>query len=251
MIVCRPRNRNAQKILIVVDRLDYSGENEKENAILQPFAVYRIDVNKDDEALMASYHSKARYSVRASIKSEATCRLGNRDDIPEFCRLLADTAKRDGFSARGEKYFYDMYDLLGEDMVKIFMVECEGRAIAGSVLIACAGKSWHMYAGSSEEFKETMPNFLMQWEMMRWSRDNGYYLYDMRGIAGGADIVLIPEIPYDLDVIADAIKKRTKAGKHFTIIAVAEGAISKEDAKMQSSYLDYLEKYAKSQKQST
>lgn len=50
------------------------------------------------------------------------------------------------------------------------------------------------------------------------------------GIAGGADIILLPEIPYDLDVIAKAIKKRTKAGKHFTIIAVAEGAISKEEA---------------------
>lgn len=163
------------------------GENEKENAILQPFAVYRIDVNKTDDELMASYHSKARYSVRASLKSEAVCRLGTREDIPEFCRLLSDTAKRDGFAARDEKYFYDMYDLLGEKMVKIFMVECGGRAIAGSVVIACAGKSWHMYAGSSEEFKETMPNFLMQWEMMRWSRDNGYYLYDMRGIAGGVD----------------------------------------------------------------
>ena len=50
------------------------------------------------------------------------------------------------------------------------------------------------------------------------------------GIAGGADIILIPEIPYDLDVVVDAIKKRTKAGKNFTILAVAEGAISKEDA---------------------
>ena len=52
------------------------------------------------------------------------------------------------------------------------------------------------------------------------------------GIAGGADIILIPEIPYDLDEILNAIHKRTKAGKHFTIIAVAEGAISKEDAKL-------------------
>ena len=52
------------------------------------------------------------------------------------------------------------------------------------------------------------------------------------GIAGGADIILIPEIPYDLDEILKAINKRTKAGKHFTIIAVAEGAISKDDAKL-------------------
>ncbi|MFR5602144.1 MAG: 6-phosphofructokinase [Lachnospiraceae bacterium] len=52
------------------------------------------------------------------------------------------------------------------------------------------------------------------------------------GIAGGADIILLPEIPYDLDVVCDAIKKRAKAGKRFSILAVAEGAISKEDAKL-------------------
>ena len=50
------------------------------------------------------------------------------------------------------------------------------------------------------------------------------------GIAGGADIVLIPEIPYDINKVCDAIEKRNKARKGFTILAVAEGAISKEDA---------------------
>ena len=52
------------------------------------------------------------------------------------------------------------------------------------------------------------------------------------GIAGGADIILLPEIPYDIDVIAAAINRRKAAGKRFTIIAVAEGAISKKDAKL-------------------
>ena len=50
------------------------------------------------------------------------------------------------------------------------------------------------------------------------------------GIAGGADIILLPEIPYDVDKVIEAIDKRDKAGKRFTILAVAEGAISKEDA---------------------
>lgn len=50
------------------------------------------------------------------------------------------------------------------------------------------------------------------------------------GIAGGADIILLPEIPYDIDKIVKAIKGRNKQGKGFTILAVAEGAISKEDA---------------------
>ena len=50
------------------------------------------------------------------------------------------------------------------------------------------------------------------------------------GMAGGADIILLPEIPYDIDKVVEAIEKRSKAGKGFTILAVAEGAISKEDA---------------------
>ena len=52
------------------------------------------------------------------------------------------------------------------------------------------------------------------------------------GIGGGADIVLIPEIPYDIDKVCAAIEKRNRANKGFTILAVAEGAISKEDAKL-------------------
>ena len=52
------------------------------------------------------------------------------------------------------------------------------------------------------------------------------------GIAGGADIILIPEIPYNINKVIDAIDKRTKQGKGFTILAVAEGAISKQDAKL-------------------
>ena len=50
------------------------------------------------------------------------------------------------------------------------------------------------------------------------------------GIAGGADIILLPEIPYNIDKVIEAIERRNQAGKRFTILAVAEGAISQEDA---------------------
>ena len=52
------------------------------------------------------------------------------------------------------------------------------------------------------------------------------------GIAGGADVILIPEIPYDIKKVYEAIDKRTKNNKGFTIVAVAEGAISKEVAEL-------------------
>ncbi len=52
------------------------------------------------------------------------------------------------------------------------------------------------------------------------------------GIAGGADIILIPEIPYDINSVIKTIKARTASGKNFSILAVAEGAISKELASL-------------------
>ena len=49
------------------------------------------------------------------------------------------------------------------------------------------------------------------------------------GVAGGADVILIPEIPYNLDFVAEHLKQRRRSGKRFSIVAVAEGAISKEE----------------------
>ena len=50
------------------------------------------------------------------------------------------------------------------------------------------------------------------------------------GTAGGADVILIPEIPYDLERIADVIRDRARRGKRFSIVVVAEGAMSRSDA---------------------
>ena len=50
------------------------------------------------------------------------------------------------------------------------------------------------------------------------------------GIAGGADVILMPEIPYDVEKVAEAIRQRSRAGKHFSVVAVAEGAMSLRDA---------------------
>ena len=52
------------------------------------------------------------------------------------------------------------------------------------------------------------------------------------GIAGGADVILIPEIPYDLENVMKAIEDRNKQGKNFSIIAIAEGAMTKDEAEL-------------------
>lgn len=164
------------------------GDNRKDNTILQPFSVFRIDIkNKTHDELMEMFHSKARYDVRSALKKGAVCEIGARDDLPAFHSLLRETAERDGFTVRSPGYFEKMYDVLAPDNLKLFVVKHEGVVIAGSVLIRYGNKSWHMYAGSGEAYKDLLPNYLMQWEMMRWSAENGVDIYDMRGIAGERD----------------------------------------------------------------
>lgn len=51
------------------------------------------------------------------------------------------------------------------------------------------------------------------------------------GLASGADVILIPEIPYDIRQVAEAIRRRRHRGKNFSIVAVSEGALSQEDAR--------------------
>ncbi len=65
------------------------------------------------------------------------------------------------------------------------------------------------------------------------------------GMAGGADIILIPEIPYNTDAIIEKIRERAAGGHGFTIIAVAEGAVSQKAAKMEKKERkEYLAKLA-------
>lgn len=163
------------------------GDNTVDNAILQPLSVFRIELEgKTEEELLASYHTKTRYSVRAALKSEARWRIGGRDDISVFQKLLEQTGARDGFHVRPVEYLYRMHDALGDGFV-LFLVEVGSEAIAGSVLLRLGKKTWHLYGGSSEAHRETNPNYLLQWAMQTWSMQQGCTLYDMRGVAGEQD----------------------------------------------------------------
>lgn len=58
------------------------------------------------------------------------------------------------------------------------------------------------------------------------------------GLAGGADVILIPEIPYDVEVIAKKIRHRCRQGKHFSLVTVAEGAVEKAGERIVAAHIE-------------
>jgi len=61
------------------------------------------------------------------------------------------------------------------------IAEFEGKAIAHVILLHFARTCWYFYGASANEERERMPNYLLQWEAMRWAKGQGYAVYDMWG----------------------------------------------------------------------
>jgi lipid II:glycine glycyltransferase (peptidoglycan interpeptide bridge formation enzyme) len=155
---------------------------------VQPKFVFRLDISPDEETLLANMHQKTRYNIRLAIKKGVTVRLGARDDMPEFYRVLQEPPARDRFLVRSYAYFEDLYDtLVPAGFGKLFIGEYEGKVIAGTFAFLTGDKAWYFYGASSNSYRNVMPNYLIQWEMIRWAKSKGCTLYDFRGVSGDLD----------------------------------------------------------------
>ena len=88
-----------------------------------------------------------------------------------------------GGLAVGESH-EEMYDILGPEHLRLYLMEYQGEAIAGAITIYYGDKMWYLYGASSNRERNRMPNYLMQWEMIQWAVEKGCRIYDFRGVTG-------------------------------------------------------------------
>lgn len=153
---------------------------------VQPKYVFRLDISPDEEELMANLHQKTRYNIRLAARKGVTITdNGTKEDLPVFYRVLQETCERDRFLVRSYQYFADLYDFLTPPgYTRLFLAKLEDKVIAGAILLIIGDKAWYLYGASSNEARNTMPNYLMQWEMIRWAKSQGCTMYDFRGVPG-------------------------------------------------------------------
>lgn len=152
---------------------------------VQPKYVFRLNISEDEDALLANMNQKTRYNIRLASKKGVTIRIGSREDLPEFYRVLKETTERDNFLVRSYSYFEDLYDtLVTADLAQLFIAEYESKIISGTLAFITGEKTWYIYGASSNKHRNVMPNYLIQWEMIRWAKGKGCTLYDFRGVSG-------------------------------------------------------------------
>jgi len=156
---------------------------------IQPRYVFRLDIkDKTEDEIFNNFHQKTRYNIRLAIKKGVEIREGTREDLKVFHEIMVVTGKRDEFGIRPLEYFEKMYDeLVSDGYMKLMMAYHEGKAISGIINIIYGNKVWYLYGASSNEHRNLMPNYLLQWEMIKCAIENKKDMYDFRGVAGVVD----------------------------------------------------------------
>ena len=143
---------------------------------------YVLDIGgRTEEELLGSFKSKCRYNIRLAKRRGVTCKVYGRERLADFCRLMEETKDRDGFDMRTEGYFARMMNSLGEHC-RLYLCEYQGQALSGAICVQYGGRTTYLYGASTSVHREVMPNYLMQWEMIRWAVESGCHTYDFGGV---------------------------------------------------------------------
>lgn len=174
----------------IVTSLGYKIKDDAKNfrEEIQPRYVFRLDIkNKTEDEIFAGFHSKTRYNVRLAIKKGVEVKEGTREDLKDFHKIMVETGARDGFIIRPLSYFEKMYDEMAPEHMKLLMAYHAGKPISGVIPIFYGNKTWYLYGASSNEHRNLMPNYLLQWEMIKMAIARKDDVYDFRGVSGVVD----------------------------------------------------------------
>ena len=136
----------------------------------------------NEESLFSSFHPKWRYNIRLAQRRGVTCVNGGLSALDDFYRLMQETGTRDGFNIRSKKYFSRMISTLGKDFCRLYMCYQGDSALSGAIAIRFGKTVSYVYGASGNQGRENMPNYLMQWTMMKWALQSGCSFYDFQGI---------------------------------------------------------------------
>lgn len=141
-----------------------------------------LDLSPDEETLLMQMSQNTRRKVRTAEKKGVTVRAGTEDDLPTLYQLYKLTGERDNFLIRPPDYYEKAWrDFIRAGLAHVLIAEADGEAIAHVILFHFGRTCWYFYGASSNEERNRMPNYLLQWEAMRWAKANGYTIYDMWG----------------------------------------------------------------------
>jgi lipid II:glycine glycyltransferase (peptidoglycan interpeptide bridge formation enzyme) len=154
-------------------------------ASIQPPRTRQIDLRADEAALWGDLRKKWRQYVNKARKSEVRVVDASVDRLPEFYSVYQETARRAGFIIRTYDSYLTVWQAFAKlGMARLLMAETpDGKALATLLVLRVGNRVIEPYGGMTAEGAESRANYLLKWEAIRTSREQGAVSYDMWGLS--------------------------------------------------------------------
>jgi lipid II:glycine glycyltransferase (peptidoglycan interpeptide bridge formation enzyme) len=161
---------------------------------LQPDHTLLVDLRGAEEEILAQMKEKGRYNIGLAGRKGVTIRSSEDEkDLKEFYSLEKITAKRDKIVIHNYSYYKKMFEAMtGRGQGELLLAEFEGKVLSAAIVEYFGPGGTYLHGASSNEHRDLMANYLLQWEGMRRAKARGALWYDLRGLAPEDD----PHHPY-------------------------------------------------------
>lgn len=142
-----------------------------------------VDIAVGEAEMLARQKQKTRYNIRLAERKGVVVREGTADDLDGWYDLYAVTSERDGFTIHDRDYYRLVLETLQpHGMATLLLAHHEGDLLAGIIVFAFGHQAQYMYGASSNQKRNLMAPYLLQWRGMLWARAHGAAIYDLWGI---------------------------------------------------------------------
>jgi lipid II:glycine glycyltransferase (peptidoglycan interpeptide bridge formation enzyme) len=148
---------------------------------IQPPRTLLVDLHSGEEAALMRMKQKTRYNIRLAAKKGVVVRPSGNLEI--YHRMMQVTGERDRFGVHSREYYQRAYDLFHpRGACELLVAEAGGQPLAALLVFSHGPRAWYFYGASSDEHRDWMPTYLLQWEAMRWAMRCGCQVYDLWGV---------------------------------------------------------------------
>ncbi|TXT43029.1 MAG: methicillin resistance protein [Spirochaetes bacterium] len=180
-----PQDREA----LPLENLLYPGSGLRKGRAVQVPDTVILDLDKDENALLACMKPKWRYNIRLAAKKGVNISREDASRLDTFFSLYQTTARRDGIAIHPLEYYQTLFSLGKEPAffgseITLWIAHHEGQALASIITLFHHGVATYLYGASSDEKRNLMPAFALQWEAIKAAKERGCTEYDFFGIPG-------------------------------------------------------------------
>ena len=159
-------------------------ENVRSVKSIQPANTLLLDLNKSEEELLTEMHQKTRYNIRLSKKKGVKIeKIEDQEKALDiFSKLIKETSGRDKFTPHSDGYYQKMLKALDKDAC-LWVAKYEDQILAANIIVSFGDTVTYLHGASSNEHRNLMAPHLLQWEQIKWAKENNYQIYDFWGIS--------------------------------------------------------------------